>query len=213
MRIWGDENPHETVEAPKSREKVTVFVAIGANAGLIGPYFFQDDSGKAETIKTANYLKMLQMKMIPALKRKKLFESCIFQQDGAPAHCSKEAIEWLTEKFGEERLISRNSSFAWPPYSPDLNPRDFFLWGYLKSKVYTSPYPKTAEELKRNIVRECRKITKEVIQSAVNLTIYKARRYIFIYIYIYPHHFTDTTASTLTRVSAKTVQDIKLKLF
>ena len=45
------------------------------------------------------------------------------------------------------------------------------------------------------------------------LTIYKARRYIFIYIYIYPHHFTDTTASTLTRVSAKTVQDIKLKLF
>ena len=155
-------------EELKSREKVTVFVAIGANAGLIGPYFFEDDSGKAETIKTANYLKMLQTKMIPALKRKKLFESCIFQQDGAPAHCSKEAIEWLTEKFGEERLISRNSSFAWPPYSPDLNPLDFFLWGYLKSKVYTSPYPKTAKELKRNIVRECRKITKEVIQSAVN---------------------------------------------
>ena len=37
--------------------------------------------------------------------------------------------------------------------------------------------------------------------------------YLYIYIYIYPHHFTDTTASTLTRVSAKTVQDIKLKLF
>ena len=72
------------------------------------------------------------------------------------------------EKSSKTRLISRNSSFAWPPYSPDLNPPDFFLWGYLKSKVYTSPYPKTAEELKRNIVRECRKITKEVIQSAVN---------------------------------------------
>ena len=49
MRIWGDENPHETVEAPKSREKVTVFVAIGANAGLIGPYFFEDDSDENDT--------------------------------------------------------------------------------------------------------------------------------------------------------------------
>ena len=46
---------------------------------------------------------------------------------------------------------------------------------------------------------------------STNLTIYKARRYIYIFIYLY--HFTDTTASTLTRVSAKTVKDIKLKLF
>ena len=27
----------------------------------------------------------------------------------------------------------------WPPRSPDLTPCDFFLWGYLKAKVYTSP--------------------------------------------------------------------------
>ena len=48
--------------------------------------------------------------------------------------------------------------------------------------------------------------------SEVNyLTIYKARRYIYLFIYLY--HFTDTTASTLTRVSAKTVKDIKLKPF
>ena len=36
-RIWCEENPHDTIEAPKSREKVTVFVAIGGNVGLIGP--------------------------------------------------------------------------------------------------------------------------------------------------------------------------------
>jgi len=34
-----------------------------------------------------------------------------------------------------------------------------------------------------------------------------------IYIFIYLYHFTDTTASTLTRVSAKTVIVIKLKPF
>ena len=48
------------------------------------------------------------------------------------------------------------------------------------------------------------------------LTIYKARRYIYIYKLIvggviYLYHFTDTTASTLTRVSAITVKDGKLK--
>ena len=59
---------------------------------------------------------------ITAIKRKGVYERTIFQLDGAPPHCSKVAIEWLTEKFGEKRLISRNSSFQWPPYSSDLNP-------------------------------------------------------------------------------------------
>jgi hypothetical protein len=82
MRIWCEENPHDTIEAPKSREKVTVFVAIGGNAGLIGPYFFEDDTGSAETIKTSNYLKMLKSKMVPTLKRKKQFKECIFNKMG-----------------------------------------------------------------------------------------------------------------------------------
>ena len=55
------------------------------------------------------------------------------------------------------------------PYSPDLNALDFFLLGYLKSRVYRSPYPKTVEELKKSIRRECGKITnsKDMIVSAV----------------------------------------------
>ena len=39
----------------------------------------------------------------------------------------------------------------WPARSPpDLNPCDFFLWGYLKSKVYC-PKPRTLDDLKNNI--------------------------------------------------------------
>ena len=45
----------------------------------------------------------------------------------------------------------------WPPRSPDLNPCDFFLWGYLKSKVY-EPLPKTLDDLKANIEREIKRI-------------------------------------------------------
>jgi len=36
------------------------------------------------------------------------------------------------------------------PHSPDLNPLDFFLWGYVKSKVYEKK-PKSIEELKMKI--------------------------------------------------------------
>jgi hypothetical protein len=51
---------------------------------------------------------------------------------------------------------------SWPPRSPDLNPCDFFLWGYLKSVVY-NPLPKTLDDLKANIYREVKKIKKETL--------------------------------------------------
>lgn len=111
---------------------------------------------------------MIKKKVIPALKRRNCFASCIFHQDGAPPHCSKEAIRCLKEKFDDDRLISRNSSFAWPPYSPDLNPCDYFLRGNLKSKLYCDPYPVTTEQLKRNNIRECRKLSKETLQTVIN---------------------------------------------
>ena len=52
----------------------------------------------------------------------------------------------------------------WPPRSPDLNPCDYFLWGYLKSKVY-KPLPKTLDDLKENITREIQKINTSVLES------------------------------------------------
>jgi hypothetical protein len=52
-----------------------------------------------------------------------------------------------------DRLVSRRTDFPWPPYSPDLNPPDYFLWGYLKEKVYASN-PQILAVLKENIRRE-----------------------------------------------------------
>ena len=39
-------------------------------------------------------------------------------------------ILFTTEMF-QDRIISRNSDFEWPPRSPDLTASDFWLWGYL----------------------------------------------------------------------------------
>ena len=52
----------------------------------------------------------------------------------------------------------------WPPRSPDLNPLDYFLQGYLKSKEYNS-LPTTLDDLKENIAREIQKINTWVWES------------------------------------------------
>ncbi|GBL95107.1 hypothetical protein AVEN_188840-1 [Araneus ventricosus] len=39
----------------------------------------------------------------------------------------------------------------WPPRSPDLTPRDFFLWGCVKDKVYVPPMPTTLQALQERI--------------------------------------------------------------
>ena len=52
----------------------------------------------------------------------------------------------------------------WPPRSPDLNPCDFYLRGYLRSKIY-SQKTKNIDDLKVNIKREIRSIKPEVLIS------------------------------------------------
>ena len=32
--------------------------------------------------------------------------------------------------------IGRGGPTSWPPRSPDVTPLDFFLWGYVKTKVF-----------------------------------------------------------------------------
>ena len=49
-------------------------------------------------------------------------------------------------------------------YSPDLNPCDYVLWGYLKSRVY-NPIPKDLTELRSNLEREVKNLSKNVPKS------------------------------------------------
>jgi hypothetical protein len=68
------------------------------------------------------------------------------QQDNAPAHTSRFTLRQLDMYFGD-RIIGKG---LWPPRSPDLSPPDFFLWGFLKDRVYANK-PNTLEQLKANI--------------------------------------------------------------
>ena len=56
------------------------------------------------------------------------------------------------------RWIGRDGPHAWPPRSPDLTPLDFFLWGYVKDRVYATPV-RDLDHLKQKIQVEVRYVT------------------------------------------------------
>ena len=60
-----------------------------------------------------------------------------FQQDDATAHTAVISIARLRLLF-PQLVISRFGNVLWPPRSSDLRALEFFLWGYLKSKVYSN---------------------------------------------------------------------------
>jgi hypothetical protein len=64
----------------------------------------------------------------------------------------------LDENF-DERWISRGGSISWAPRSPDLAPLHFYLWGFIKPKVYT----RTVVDIDdfKNIIEEAIKAIKK----------------------------------------------------
>ena len=64
----------------------------------------------------------------------------IFQQDGAPPHWRLDVRKFLDDTF-PYRWIGRGGPTPWPPRSPNITPLDFFLWGYVKDRVYATQVP------------------------------------------------------------------------
>uniref|UniRef100_A0A915EH83 Transposase n=1 Tax=Ditylenchus dipsaci TaxID=166011 RepID=A0A915EH83_9BILA len=59
------------------------------------------------------------------------------------------------------------SPFRWPPYSPDLTPCDFFLWGYLKSRIYRTQ-PADLNELRQRIVHEFENLPGDMVLRSID---------------------------------------------
>jgi hypothetical protein len=64
------------------------------------------------------------------------------------------------------RLVSLRGDVGWPARSPDLSLCDFFLWGYLKEKVFKHR-PHTLPELKERIIEDVNAIPSEMCERAV----------------------------------------------
>jgi hypothetical protein len=125
--------------------KFTVWCAI-FSGGIIGPYFFEDKEGWTVTVYTERYTAILETFLQNELNFYQP-NSLWFQQDGATAHSAQISLAVLREMF-PGRLISRFGDINWPAHSPDLSAPDYFLWGYIKSKVHKTR-PANSDDLKQ----------------------------------------------------------------
>jgi len=96
----------------------------------IGPYFLPPRlTGDVYTRFLENELPAL-LKDIPLREREEL----IFQHDGAPAHFSRQARDFLNARY-PGKWMGRGGPIHWPARSPDLNVLDYFVWGHVKDLI------------------------------------------------------------------------------
>lgn len=161
-RWWADRNPHFTIECRDQYHfKVNVWCGIFRNR-LIGPYFFRNN------LNSETYLNFLRndianvISQMPEEEKRRLW----FQQDGASIHSTVPVRNFL-DTFFRGQWIGRYSNFQWPARSPDITPMDYFLWGYLKNKVYARRPFQNVDELETAIRDACNNITEEFINNAI----------------------------------------------
>ncbi|GFQ65292.1 DUF4817 domain-containing protein [Trichonephila clavata] len=133
---------------------ITVWCGLPSK-GLIGPFFFD------ATVTDPVYLNLLQQYVIPSIREDFEPEEFYFLQDGAPQHYHRDVRSFL-DGILPNRWIGRRGFVEYPPRSPDLTPLDFFLWGYLKDKVYAQKHA-TVVQLRAAIEHECTNILRELI--------------------------------------------------
>lgn len=150
FRYWAPQNPRLMHQTPLHSPRVTVWCAV-TPFSVIGPYFFEEN-GVTVTVNAKRYINMLNTFLQPELRRRGIdTRDVYFQQDGATAHTANASMNVVRNMF-PGRVISRFGDVPWPPRSPDLSSCDFFLWGYLKERVYVRK-PRTLMELKDAITQ------------------------------------------------------------
>ncbi|GBM43086.1 hypothetical protein AVEN_126172-1 [Araneus ventricosus] len=112
-------------------------------AFVAGPFFFEEfgPSGPVTyTVNRTRYESLLRNQLIPVLQERGCVDSRTFMQDGAPPYIATPVKQLLNLHFGNDRYISRHFPTDGPPRSPDFNPCDYWLWGYLKGVVHGGNY-------------------------------------------------------------------------
>lgn len=92
----------------------------------------------------------------------------VFQQDGAPAHSSHQAQDWL-----ELNCADFLSKGEWPPNSPDLNPLDFHVWGAMLTE-YDRLESKPTNKAELQTVLQ--KIWEDLPQDSIDKAVLSFRR-------------------------------------
>ncbi|GBM19052.1 hypothetical protein AVEN_172514-1 [Araneus ventricosus] len=163
-QFWGSENPYWCEAKPLYSPKVTVWAAV-CSRGIIGPFFIR------ETVTSERYVAILEQFVATQQVLEDRPRTEWFMQDGARPHHTEQVFRFLDEYFGNRVIALEYPKFTgagmdWPPYSPDLTPCDYFLWGTLKDIVYPK-HPATLDELESAICVACESISVETLRNVM----------------------------------------------
>jgi hypothetical protein len=162
--LWADENPHWFDERRLHPEKLCVWIGIGVE-GVVGPFFWQPQN-KERGINAQWMTELYQQQVFPILQNWPNFNELVFQQDGARPHSANVVLSLLDQTF-PDRWVGNGTAdhpapVAWPPYSPDLTACDYWLWGYMKAKIYhRDQRPGTLADLRAAIVEIAEEIRQD----------------------------------------------------
>jgi hypothetical protein len=53
----------------------------------------------------------------------------------------------------------------WPPRSPDFRPCDFFLWGYVKDRVFVPPLATDLDDIKNRITAAVTSVAEDTLRG------------------------------------------------
>jgi hypothetical protein len=110
-----------------------VWCAVSSGV-IIGSDFFKNKEGQTITVNAEQYTAMLEIFQQNELNLCQL-NSLWFQQDGETAHSTWISMAVFREMF-PDTLISCFGGHQLVTCSIDLSALDYFLWSYIKSKVY-----------------------------------------------------------------------------
>lgn len=164
---WSHTNPHVSTESSFQHQwRINVWAGIIGDV-VVGPYFLP------HSLNGNNYLEFLmhnldeELMVLPVSSYVDLVidNNMVYQHDGAPAHFARDVRNHLNDRFS--LWIGRGGRVAWPARSPDLTPIDFFLWGYIKSKVYAVEC-QSRDEMMERITDAFRTVTQEMLRNVRN---------------------------------------------
>ena len=73
-------------------------------------------------------------------------------------------VQFLPYSAQQVRCDGQCRPRTWPARSPDLTPCDYFLWGYVKDKVFVPPKPVSIPDLKNRITAAVETITPDLLK-------------------------------------------------
>ncbi|GFX00454.1 uncharacterized protein TNCV_2091041 [Trichonephila clavipes] len=135
--ICAGSNPHQFLQIPLHSSHVAAGCGFTATC-IVGSFFFENHSTTGLvtcTVTGQRYASLLEQCVIPTYHARRCNTTILFIHNGVPPHIARCLKHVLRCHFDDYRFINQHFSTAWPR-SPDLNPCDFYVRGYLKTRVF-----------------------------------------------------------------------------